>query len=247
MSTRHAVPWFLPVVGFHPFRSRVLAGARLLLGPLCTLSPRGETSCSSSLRIFRLQLTWSLHFYLSCCCHAFFLCFTNVDCVRPKFCEERFQASEVHFALLEVRAGRVFAKMRPQHFCARNLSNSWQYFCDTSLFMAGSVRSNISGWLYRFVCPTYQYSFNSFHQNIMCSFLLLFSFYLYISVARALSLRPSLSFSAASEGILHSWTVGTLFCFACSTSLATCTVVLARRTLARYWNKRIHKRPLCYF
>lgn len=80
----------------------------------------------------------------------------------------------------------------------------------------------------------------------MCSFLLLFSFYLYISVARAPSLRRSLSFSAASEGILHSWTVGTLFFFACSTSLATCRVVLARRTLARHWNKRIDKRPLCY-
>lgn len=63
MSTRHDAPWFLPVVSFHPFRSRVFTGARLLLGPLCALStPRGETSCSFSLRIFRLQLTWSFIF-----------------------------------------------------------------------------------------------------------------------------------------------------------------------------------------
>ena len=56
MSTGHVAPWFLPLCVSTPtFSLKGLAGAWLLLGPLCTLStPSGETSCSSSLRIFRL-------------------------------------------------------------------------------------------------------------------------------------------------------------------------------------------------
>ena len=47
--------FFLLWVSTPTFSLKGLAGAWLLLGPLCTLStPSGETSCSSSLRIFRL-------------------------------------------------------------------------------------------------------------------------------------------------------------------------------------------------
>ena len=136
-----------------------LASAWLLLGPLCTLStPSGEISCSSSL---------TLHFYLSNWSHAFFL--SSHQCWLRLSNSKLFAKNGSRLlrstlpSLRPVPGG--FLQMRPQHFSVRNLipdNTSVMQICSWQVLFALIYLVDLTGSC----VPSYQYSFNSFHQNI---------------------------------------------------------------------------------